>query len=54
MAAATADKKILEYMTAQNRPYSATDVLMNLHKEIGYKESGVPLLFWPPYREGVR
>ena len=35
MAAATADKKILEYMTAQNRPYSATDVLMNLHKEIG-------------------
>ena len=30
-----ADEKILQYMTAQNRPYSATDVLNNLHKEIG-------------------
>ena len=31
----SADKKILKYMTEQNRPYSATDVLNNLHKEIG-------------------
>ena len=35
MAAAAADKKILNYMQDQNRPYSATDVLLNLHKEIG-------------------
>ena len=32
---AAADKKILKYMQDQNRPYSATDVLLNLHKEIG-------------------
>jgi len=30
-----ADDKILQYMRDQNRPYSATDVLLNLHKEIG-------------------
>lgn len=30
-----APAKILEYMKAQNRPYSVVDVFNNLHKEFG-------------------
>lgn len=30
-----APAKILDYMKAQNRPYSAVDVFNNLHKEFG-------------------
>ncbi|XP_064456009.1 homologous-pairing protein 2 homolog [Ornithodoros turicata] len=32
---ASAEKSVLDYLKAQNRPYSATDIFNNLHKEHG-------------------
>jgi hypothetical protein len=29
------EKSVLDYLTGQNRPYSANDMLLNLHKEYG-------------------
>lgn len=32
---ASAEKSVLDYLKAQNRPYSATDIFNNIHKEYG-------------------
>ena len=29
------NESVLEYLTQQNRPYSANDIVLNLHKEHG-------------------